>query len=74
MVNGNDEWQHLSYVLKIHEASEAHLEACKTQQAWYSHQTLDNVINTATKQEQGYWRQILMLIVNVTLTLATQNI
>ena len=41
---------------------------------WRSGQTVDEMTNEASKNEQNYWRQVLQRIVNVTLKLAEGNI
>ena len=58
----------------MHQQSKAHLDACRLHEMWRSGQTVDEMTNEASKNEQNYWRQVLHRIVNVTLTLAEGNI
>ena len=64
----------LSRIVKVHQDSKAHLEACKIHENWRVYKTIDDAIKSATKMEQSYWRQILDRVVNVTPTLAQGNI
>ena len=73
-VTGYDDWQHLSTALKKHEESILHLSACKIQEMWSARGIVDDVIDASLHNEEMYWRQIIERIINVTLTLATQNL
>ena len=74
LITGCDDWQHLSGTLSVHQQSKAHLDASRLHEMWRSGQTVDEMTNEASKNEQNYWRQVLQRIVNVTLTLAEGNI
>ena len=74
LVTGYDGWQHLSDALKTRQESISHLSAWKIQEIWSAHGIVDDVIDVSLHKEEMYWRQIIERIVNVTLTLATQNL
>ena len=73
LISGYDDWRHLSRVIKIHQESKAHIEACRVQETWRANRLIDDALDSVAKTEETYWRRVLDRIVNVTLTLAQGN-
>jgi hypothetical protein len=72
---GFDDWFHLSRATKIgHEVSKAHIEACQVYKQWELHGTIYEVNEADIRRQANYWTQVLDRIVNVTITLACNNI
>jgi hypothetical protein len=57
-----------------HEVSKAHIEACQVYKQWELHGTLHEVSEADIRRQANYWTQVLDRIVNVTVTLACNNI
>ena len=60
-------------MIKIHQESKAHIEACRVQETWRANRLIDDALDSVAKTEETYWRRVLDRIVNVTLTLAQGN-
>jgi hypothetical protein len=71
---GFDDWFHLSRAINSHEVSKAHIEACQVYKLWELHGTIHEVNEADIRRQTNYWTQVLDRIVNVTITLACNNI
>jgi hypothetical protein len=71
---GFDDWCHLSRAINSHEVSKAHIEACQVYKLWELHGTIHEVNEADIRRQANYWTQVLDRIVNVTITLACNNI
>ncbi|XP_026483029.1 zinc finger MYM-type protein 5-like [Ctenocephalides felis] len=73
-IEGFDDWKHIVEAIQRHEISKIHLDSCITYQQWRLHGTLDERHESAIKKEKSFWRQVLLRLLDVTLTLSTCNL
>ena len=67
-------WQNLSRKIHQHETSTAHTAACVVYDHWRQNRTIDTDMERDILHEASFWRQVLHRVINVTLTLAVNNI
>lgn len=66
-------WRNLSTRIHSHETSSVHTAACVVYDQWRLHGTIDAEMEKQMIKEASFWRQVLDRLINVTLTLATNN-
>lgn len=71
---GYCDWKHIGRGIDRHENSQSHKDACFGLKQFMAHNTVNEELEKQIRQEQSYWRQIIHRIINVTLTLATEDI
>ena len=67
-------WKNLSKAVKQHEASTVHTKACVVHDCWRKRGTIDKDMKVNLEQEESYWCKVLDRLINVTITLATNNL
>jgi hypothetical protein len=71
---GFDDWFHLNRAINSHEISKAHIEACQVYKQWEPHGTIHEVNEADIRRQANYCTQVFDRIVNVTITVACNNI
>ncbi|KYN15227.1 Zinc finger MYM-type protein 1, partial [Trachymyrmex cornetzi] len=68
------DWKHIGRGIERHENSELHKDACLSLKQFIEHKTVNEESEKQIRQNESYWRQVIHRIVNVILTLATEDI
>lgn len=68
------DWQGLSKKVKEHAMSAAHIQACITGSYWKKHKTVDHKIDLHLSDATRFWRDILIRLVEIILTITRNNI
>lgn len=71
---GINDWKGLSKKIKLHQESSIHLRACMDYDLWKRKGTVDDALEVERRRKTNIWKQILRRIIDVTLTLATNNL
>lgn len=73
LARGSDDWSHLQQTISRHEQKGGHNESCAIFDRWKLNMTIDVELDLEIRREISWWRQVLMRVVDVTLTLASSN-
>lgn len=71
---GFNDWSHLSRAVQRHEQSLNHQRACQIYRQHELLKTVDEVNQEHLQEVENYWRKVIHRIMNVTLTLACNNL
>lgn len=67
-------WRCISNLIHQHETSSVHTAACVVYDSWRLNKIIDKTLEEGIRQEANFWRQVIERLINVTLTLAMNNI
>ncbi|XP_039310402.1 zinc finger MYM-type protein 1-like [Solenopsis invicta] len=73
-INGYNDWRHISQSISRHESSNNHVVACQIYKKWKLDKNIDMDLDKELKFKMTYWENVLHRIINVTLTLAQNNL
>lgn len=73
-IRGTSDWAHLARNISKHEESNQHAISCEVYYRWKSDSTIDILSREEINDAINYWRKVLRRIVDVTLTLAINNL
>lgn len=72
--SGICDWQGLSKKIKLHEKSNAHIQACFAKEQWVQNKGIDSDLEISCTKERNFWREVLERLINITLKLATNGV
>lgn len=70
---GIQKWKGLSTKIQVHETSQTHIDSCIIYDQWRKKGTIDEESEKQLRKEKNFGRDVLNRIVNVTLTMAMNN-
>lgn len=73
-IRGTSDWAHLARNITKHEESNQHAISCEVYYRWKNDSTIDILSQKEVNNAINYWREVLRRIVDVTLTLAINNL
>lgn len=72
MIDGYNDWQHISHKITKHEATHIHQESCKIYNNFKNNKgIIDNEL--VVRQEVNTWRKVLEVLIRIIMMMAKQN-